>query len=489
MKKAARSAICRRLRIPGSKSESHHACNTGLKSMSTLKSINWALAWRRTFWTSAFFAFLALVIYMAKDMANSQPVVFGVIVMTAVVGAVAFVYARTSKEALLIAVLAVCIDIFLHASYWSSVIDDISTQVLREQSAASARDVVNEKRRARYAASASGKGAAQLSAEIEVLKQDARWSASAQCSNATATASRAFCQDYYRLVAEHAAAKEAANLEQTVFHTTVEAVDLPRNLAKGAIWVADLTGMSVQDATNMLVALMVLFIQSGLAGSLRIGWAPEKPEEARTAEKAFSPISVASAPGQPVLAPRSPMVALEKMTGVKATPKSPALGSEEIGQNVKPDNALTAKTASEEITPPDGPGTPIAKPEAPKVEEVAEDKARNVVSFFRDNGQLPEAQRGKKKGHKPVAKAASWLADVCTQVEGHREKSKDCWKSYQEYCALYGKKELPRNAFSRQLNVLVGQKSGKDRPRNKGGSTFEGIRINPVMAQARRRVA
>lgn len=364
--------------------------------MSTLKSINWALAWRRTFWTSAFFAFLALVIYMAKDMANSQPVVFGVIVMTAVVGAVAFVYARTSKEALLIAVLAVSIDIFLHASYWSSVIDDISTQVLREQSAASARDVVNEKRRARYAASASGKGAAQLSAEIEVLKQDARWSASAQCSNATATASRAFCQDYYRLVAEHAAAKEASNLEQTVFHTTVEAVDLPRNLAKGAIWVADLTGMSVQDATNMLVALMVLFIQSGLAGSLRIGWAPEKPQEARTVEKAFAPISVASAPVQPVLAPRSPMVALEKMTGVSA------VGTKSV------DLAPKQPSVTNSGTDPDGPGTPIAKPEAPK-EEVAD---TNVAQFplkprQETNAQyriVPRIDGPKKRRERPATK-------------------------------------------------------------------------------------
>ena len=175
------------------------------------------------------------------------------------------------------------------------------------------------------------------------------------------------------------------------------------------------------------------------------------------------------------------MVVMEKLTGVKAAAKSPEIPDSSPVELSASVSALSAPTD------PTGPGTPIAKPEAPKVEEVAE--ARNVVSFFRDNGQLPEAQRGKKKGHKPVAKAASWLADTCTQVEGHREKSKDCWKSYQDYCATYGKKELPRNAFSRQLNVLVGQKSGKDRPRNKGGSTFEGIRINPVMAQARRRVA
>jgi hypothetical protein len=67
--------------------------------MSTFKA-----AWRRFFWTMSFVAFLALVVYMARDMAHSQPVVFGVIVLSAIVGAVAFVYAIGNKEAMFIAI-------------------------------------------------------------------------------------------------------------------------------------------------------------------------------------------------------------------------------------------------------------------------------------------------------------------------------------------------------------------------------------------------
>lgn len=331
------------------------------------------------------------------------------------------------------------------------------------------------------------RASAAVAADMAGLRQSSLWTRTAGCTNATVDESRSFCQRLSALQAELGTSKRAEDLG-------AKAETLSKQLAgMGGAVVADphakmlnqLTGYDQQTIVLGWLLLVVALVEGGSTlGPIALSMAYralQVREDGRTALKS-SPASIIPATPLPAVltappAPRSPMVVMEKLTGVKAA-------AIDVRKDIGQTEPIAAQVSDN--FDPTGPGTPIAKPE-PKVEEVAE--ARNVVSFFRDNGQLPEAQRGKKKGHKPVAKAASWLADACTQVEGHREKSKDCWKSYQDYCATYGKKELPRNAFSRQLNVLVGQKSGKDRPRNKGGSTFEGIRINPVMAQARRRVA
>jgi len=304
-------------------------------------------------------------------------------------------------------------------------------------------------------------------------------------------------------VAEHAAAKEAANLEQTVFHTTVEAVDLPRNLAKGAIWVADLTGMSVQDATNMLVALMVLFIQSGLAGSLRIGWSPEKPQEARAAAKASDPISVAPAPVTAVLAPpatpRAPMkvwAGYEKIAGVNL-PEIPdgSEPSKELGQNTIPSNDFAPKKASEEITPPDGPGTPFAKPEEPKIEEVAD--ISNVVPLkgYHDSGadwriekDVPE-KRSKKRAQE--TSVSRWLRgfDVrdLTPEEVKAGKgffAKSYLKQYEAWCRAHKENPFKLKKFSAVLRGELDQ----PKKRRAGGQRFN-VALEPVMAQARLKYA
>jgi hypothetical protein len=474
--------------------------------MSWISSINWARGWRRLIWTLFFAAFYAVVVYMAKDMAGTQPVVFGIILLAAIVCAVAFVYSRTSREALVIALLALCVHAFLEISYWSAVVDDTSTQAMREQAAATSRDVVNEKRRARYASSASGKGAGQLAAEVEVLKQDARWMSSGQCTNATAPASRTFCQDYYRLVADLAAAKEAANLEKVVFHTSVERVDIPRNLAKGALWLSDVTTISVQAATNILVGLMVLFIQAGVALCLRVGWEPEKPQEAAGAtfqrpislagsfaDPAYNSVSVA--PGTPMEETRRKMAAMKAADSFALADHSSALTGkteeqtpfEKIKSGLEEALEIVRKDTG---TDPDGPGTPAPASEEPKIEEVAA-RSEKVISLFRDDGKGPETSRGKKKSHKPEGKVESWLGASTTQVDDPAVKtsSADCWRSYLAYCDTEGKQPMHRKVFSRKLGVLLGRASGKGRKRDAKGSVFTGLMINPVVMTARRRVA
>lgn len=457
--------------------------------MSTLKSVNWALGWRRFIWTAFFAAFYALVVYMAKDMAGAQPVVFGIILLAAIVCAVAFVYSKRSREACVIALLALCVHAFLEISYWSSVVDDTSTLAMREQSAAASRDIVNEKRRARYAASASGKGAGQLAAEIKALEQDARWTSSAQCTDATAPASRAFCQDYYRTAAEHAAAKEAANLEKTVFHTSVERVDIPRNLAKGALWLSDMTGLSVRSATNILVGLMVLFIQAGVALCLRIGWEPQEPMEAagahRTAAKpsgattlpatSVSPVYAAAARSE--MRPRKDV--LEKVLGVLPNAgknqvsgdvsKNPADHVRDIAKvtPVSADYAPTAEQIAENANcspDPDGPGTPAAAPEAPAEEP------DNVLPFKASHDTTADWKIDRRASENSVTR---WLRDR-TQASATRRgnEAHKLLPDYLRYCRQRGETPLSKRKFS---TVLRGE---LDLPKLRGA---DGKRKSAVM--------
>jgi hypothetical protein len=460
--------------------------------MTTLKSVNWARGWRRLIWTLFFAAFYALVVYMAKDMAGTQPVVFGIILLAAIVCAVAFVYSRTSKEALVIALLALCVHAFLEISYWSAVVDDTSTQAMREQAAATSRDVVNEKRWARYASSASGKGAGQLAAEVEVLKQDARWMSSGQCTNATAPASRTFCQDYYRLVADLAAAKEAANLEKVVFHTSVERVDIPRNLAKGALWLSDVTTMSVQTATNILVGLMVLFIQAGVALCLRVGWEPERPQEAAGATFQ-QPLTLTASKFDPAysslpVAPRTPMKPLEKIAGVKAA-NLPEIPDSSPAPESK---ALTLAIEENARTPdPDGPGTPAPAPEEP-VEEVAEDRA-NVLPFKASHDTQAEWKIEKHKRERANENSVTrWLRDRTSPL-GDNQRGKPAHEllpDYLKYCRQRSETALSKRKFSTVLRgeLDLPKLRGADGRRKSAALRFP-IELLAEVASAKRRVA
>jgi hypothetical protein len=475
--------------------------------MTTLKSVNWALAWRRSIWTVVWAAMMALLVVMCIDLAANQPVIFGIVMLAAFVGSIGLAYTRVSWQngaratagaALIVSLLAICTHAFMEASYWSSVIEQINQEVTAERAVSDARAAVAEKRKERYVSSSNGRSAGQIEAELKAAETNVLFARSGSCANATAKESRDFCQGYFLLQAKHAAAVEAGHLESVIWSagTTVETTT-KRNLASIAVMASSIFGGQPEQYTALIVITLVLFTQALLAFALVIGWAPEKAREAAGAT--FQrPISLASSFADPaynsVSVARTPLKALEKIAGVEAKANPPEIpdSSSEVNASPEPVNE-TGKTEHGigQISPnldPGGPGTPAPAPEEPKIEEVAA-RSENVVSLFRDDGKLPEAKRGKKKNHKPEAKASVWVEDCCSMVEGRREKSKVCWKSYLAYCEATDKKPLPRNRFSQQLNVLLGQQTGSGRKRDNGGSVFWGLMINPVMATARRRVA
>lgn len=451
--------------------------------MSALRSVNWALAWRRSIWTIVWAAMMALLVVMCLDLAAHQPVIFGIVMLAAFVGSIGLAYTRiswqngaqaTAAAALLVSLLAIFTHAFMEASYWSSVIDQINQEVNAERAVSDARAAVASKRKERYLSSSNGKSVGQIEAEIKAAEQNKLFRTSEACNAATTKDSSSFCESYWLLKSKLAAAKEAGQLEGIVWSagTTVETT-AKRNLAAIALLAANLFGGNAEQYTAVIVITLVLFTQALLAFALVIGWAPEKPREATAQAEApatttMAPIAVVAPPAP---SPRSEMTirtdVLEKIAGVKASsaPSEPA----EIS------------TPTPEVTPdPDGDGTPAEKPIAP--EEAPED-TRKVVSLFRDDGTLPEAPRSTKKATKPEAKAEAWLAAVTTQTDNprHQVTSGDCWKSYLAYCDAENKRPMHRKAFSSRVGVLVGRKTGKGKKRDKNGAVFTGLLLNPTL--------
>jgi hypothetical protein len=484
--------------------------------MSTLKSVNWALAWRRSIWTVVWAAMMALLVVMCIDLAANQPVIFGIVMLAAFVGSIGLAYTRVSWQngaratagaALIVSLLAICTHAFMEASYWSSVIEQINQEVTAERAVSDARAAVAEKRKERYVSSSNGRSAGQIEAELKAAETNVLFARTASCADPTAQASREFCASYFLLKAKHAAAIEAGQLESVIWSagTTVETTT-KRNLASIAVMASNIFGGQPEQYTALIVITLVLFTQALLAFALVIGWAPEKPQEAAGAsfqrpislagsfaDPAYNSVSVA--PGTPMEETRRKMAAMKAADSFALADHSSALTGkteeqtpfEKIKSGLEEALEIVRKDTG---TDPDGPGTPAPASEEPKIEEVAA-RSEKVISLFRDDGKGPETSRGKKKSHKPEGKVESWLGASTTQVDDPAVKtsSADCWRSYLAYCDTEGKQPMHRKVFSRKLGVLLGRASGKGRKRDAKGSVFTGLMINPVVMTARRRVA
>ncbi len=328
---------------------------------------------------------------------------------------------------------------------------------------------------------------AEIEARIKAARQSELYASSAGCTNATAKKSREFCGSYYELEAKLASAGKMETLEarlltdktdakQTMVHNVFAAADLiSENSTFTEKQAATIVVLTI--ALVLMLARDLLLIVANPFGGAAVASGAAKASAASIIPTTQLPAVLTAPP-----APRSPMVVMEKLTGVKAAAKSPEIPDSSPVELSASVSALSAPTD------PDGPGTPIAKPE-PKVEEVAEE--RKGPSLVWENDAPPTASRAKKRGHKPEAKVESWLGESTSQVDDPSIKvgSEACWRSYLSYCDVTGKQPMGRKLFSRKLNVLLGQKTGKGRKRDKNGSVFTGLMINPVMAQARRRVA
>lgn len=427
-------------------------------SMVFIKSTNWARVFKAMVWSAVWLAFLGVVYIMAYPLKDAEPVIFAIVMLVAIVGSISFPYVRHNWQrgarwsALVCAVIGVlCIGTHavLEGSFWSSIIDKVSQENARVKAVNDANGMVLEKRKERYANSSVGLSPAQLAAEIEASKQNERWSLSSGCTKATSAASRDFCTGYWSLQAKLAAAKDADNIESSVWHasTTIETA-ITRNFAALALLASNATGYDVQSLTLIIVALIVICVQAVLAGALFVGFAPEvirKPVEAAKASEPLPSIQVVSRQ------PREPMKALSKIAGIDPvslpvavslldvgnahledvnqpaakpdfSPDPDGTGGKELTPKPLQDNSLESENDAERLTPAT---TVVTGPWEKKAKPV--DNAKLVQQFVRDrldknhvDAKIVHTPKGKgrQSGGTPGSEIYEAFCDWCEQ-HGH----------------------------------------------------------------------
>lgn len=108
-----------------------------------------------------------------------------------------------------------------------------------------------------------------VAAEIEAAKQHSRWLSSANCSNATASKSRDFCQSYNALTAEHAVAVEAGTIEAqlTEIDARLRAAGSQTAARSDDPQVSELSRLFGFEKANINTALVLLVAVLGELGS------------------------------------------------------------------------------------------------------------------------------------------------------------------------------------------------------------------------------
>lgn len=250
-----------------------------------IKGIRWAIVFRAIIWTAIWCGVFGLVVKMSERLADKEPVIFGVIIVAAIVGSVSITHALlnwrhgawgSSLAALLVGVFAITVHAALDTSYWSGIIDQINEQVIRERAVTEARDIVAEKRKQRYANYSVSKTAAQIEMDLKAAELNDRWRLSAGCTAVTSKPSQDFCRSYFELKSQHAAAKEASALETMWDAGTSVETQVRRNLAAAATLAARVLGGKAEEWTGIIVAALVVLIQLVLAFAFVIGYAPDK---------------------------------------------------------------------------------------------------------------------------------------------------------------------------------------------------------------------
>jgi len=296
-----------------------------------------------------------LIVMMSQSLAANQPVLFAIIILAAFVGSIGLVYARRSFQtgawltgfaALSLGIGGILVHTVLETSYWSSTIEHINADFQREHAVSEARAVVSDKRKERYENLAGVRTAPQLEALIAKERIDPLWTQTVQCTDATLPASREYCRNYLDLTAELEAAKEAGELESTVWSAaTVIETSVNRNIASAAILAQKVFGGSVYDWTGIIVAMIVGFTQMLLALSLYVGYAPET-------RRKIAPAIIPRKPYTPSLT--LPVKSATPAVTETPEPPAPAPGPDDGGTPIaepesKPDGSEPAAVVTAEV--------------------------------------------------------------------------------------------------------------------------------------------
>ena len=431
---------------------------------------NWALAFRRLVWTGVYVAMFGLIVLMSQSLSDKQPVLFSIIILAAFVGSIGLVHARrsfhtgawlTGIAALALGIGGILVHTILETSYWSSTIEQINADFQREHAVMEARDIVSGKRKERYENLAGIRTAPQIQALIAKEKLDPLWGRSKQCADATLPDSREFCRNYLDLTAEYEAAKEAGELESTVWDAaTVIESSVNRNIASAAILAQKVFGGSIYDWTGIIVAIIVGFTQMLLALSLFVGYAPEKRRQKAVV---IVPQEVDTAPLTLPVKAEAPAVTVD------TEPTSPAPDPDGGGTSVtepesKPDDDVQAETNVVTLREP----AVSKRDEKRRKKEIIDRQNRALVSSYVDD----RLDTGSPSAEIELTQKGGWRAGGTSGDEIYTDFRKWC---RQNECHAVG-----RSHFGRFIGEFV------DRACNSKGVVYGAV---IVAAAAKRKAA
>jgi hypothetical protein len=123
-----------------------------------------------------------------------------------------------------------------------------------------------------------------VAAELNVLKAQRAWLLTNECTDATIRSSREFCQQYFKLAAEHASALEAQKLEVRVAQIGAEAAKATGATVMAvadpqATVLARLTGLQLETVQTALTLFVALLIEIGSGFGMYVAFAYWRPHQ------------------------------------------------------------------------------------------------------------------------------------------------------------------------------------------------------------------
>ncbi len=123
-----------------------------------------------------------------------------------------------------------------------------------------------------------------VEAELNVLKAQRSWLTSKECTDATIRSSREFCQQYFKLAAEHASGQEAEKYRARIGQLSAQASRVTGAAVMGeadpqAGVIARLTGLEIGTVQTSLMLFVALLIEIGSGFGMYVAFAYWRPHQ------------------------------------------------------------------------------------------------------------------------------------------------------------------------------------------------------------------
>jgi hypothetical protein len=123
-----------------------------------------------------------------------------------------------------------------------------------------------------------------VEAELNVLKAQRSWLTSKECTDATIRSSREFCQQYFKLAAEHASGQEADKYRARIGQLSAQASKVTGAAVMGeadpqAGVIARLTGLEIGTVQTSLMLFVALLIEIGSGFGMYVAFAYWRPHQ------------------------------------------------------------------------------------------------------------------------------------------------------------------------------------------------------------------